>query len=249
MARSGSPSAPHNVEIRVAVQDNASSLTIGASTNAVVFNAQQQRLGQLPSMQATIAQVDGQAVRVGGFEASGGVWIVPDKGGGVFVGDHWYRGRLLLVAQGSGLLAINYVNLETYLYSVVGSEVSPSWPFEALKAQAVAARSYALAHRYRPASRWYDLGRTERWQVYRGLKSEWNTTQAAVNATHGQVITYGNGLVETLYAASQDIVNDVFGGFGMSQKGAYEMARRGYNYRQILGHFYPGTALAQIRAR
>ena len=66
--------------------------------------------------------------------------------GAVFVGDRWYKGKLLLVVQGNKLLAINYVNLEEYLLSVVGSEMNAAAPIEALKAQAVAARSYALVH-------------------------------------------------------------------------------------------------------
>jgi len=86
------------------------------------------------------------------------LWIEPTEGGAVFISDRWYRGKLLLVAQGDNLLAINYVDLEQYLTSVVGSEMSAAAPTEALKAQAVAARSYALVHTFRPASSWHDLG-------------------------------------------------------------------------------------------
>jgi SpoIID/LytB domain protein len=70
----------------------------------------------------------------------------------------------MLVASQGRLWAVNYVDMASYLYSVVGSEVSPSWPIESLKAQAIAARSYALAHYFRPASSFYHLGATEQYR-------------------------------------------------------------------------------------
>ena len=62
------------------------------------------------------------------------------------------------------------------------------WPLEALKAQAVAARSYALTHHVRHANRAYDLDNTQRYQAYLGIAKETNTTQAAVAATTGEFI-------------------------------------------------------------
>lgn len=90
------------------------------------------------------------------------LWIDPTKGGAVFVSNNWYRNKLLLIAQGNNLLAINYVGLEEYLLSVVGSEMSAAAPMEALKAQAVATRSYALVHTFRPANGWFDVTSGER---------------------------------------------------------------------------------------
>jgi SpoIID/LytB domain protein len=49
-----------------------------------------------------------------------------------------------------------------------------------------------------------------------------------------------------MYAASDDIVTNVFGGVGMSQNGALKLAEQGYNYQQILGNYYPGTGLAWV---
>ncbi len=243
------PARSTEVEIRVAVEDKATVLTVGASTNASVVTPQGQVLGSLRAMQENLVKVENQQLRLGNLQAPSWVWLVPAKNGAVYVGDRWYRGRLMLIPQGKRLLAVNYVPLEHYLYSVVGSEMPPGWPMEALKAQAVAARSYGLAHRFRPASPWYDLGDTERWQVYKGLTSEWNSTHAAVNATRGQVLIYGNGLVEAMYAASDAIIREVFGGLGMSQQGAYQLAARGVDYRRILGSFYPGTGLSLIQTR
>ncbi|MGL5035721.1 MAG: SpoIID/LytB domain-containing protein, partial [Microcystaceae cyanobacterium] len=164
----------------------------------------------------------------------------------VHVGDRWYRGRILLVSKGDSVLAVNYVDLEHYLTSVVGSEMHANAPSEALKAQAIAARSYALVHMIRPASDWFDLGDNQRWQVYKGLNSEYNTGFKAVGDTAGQVLSYKGGVVESLYASTDAIVASAHKGRGMSQLGAYDLAKQGYNYQQILSRYYPGVALARV---
>jgi peptidoglycan hydrolase-like amidase len=238
------------LEIRVAIAQDADSLTIGSSTPAEVVAASGKVLRQLPKGQAFVAQShDSDRIALGDAQLPNTVWIYPQKGGAIYVGDRWYRGKVLIVAQQQKLLAVNYVDLEHYLASVVGSEMHASAPTEALKAQAVAARSYALVHMVRPASSWFNLGNTQRWQVYKGMNSEYNTTQKAVKDTAGQIISYRGGVVESLYAATDEIVQKAHGGKGMSQTGAYQLAAQGYNYLQILGHYYPGTATARLEIK
>jgi Stage II sporulation protein len=240
-----SANAP-KLEIRVAISTGTPSLVVGSSTASEVIDAQGKVIGKIGAKEGTNVVPDGQFIRIGKWQTAAGVWLKPAKGGMVFVNDRWYRGDLLLVSQGNSLLAVNYVDLESYIASVVGAEVSPSWPMAALKAQAIAARSYAIVHYLRPAHDLYDLGNTERWQVYRGLDAEWNTTRQAVQETHGVFLSYKGGVVESMYAASDDIVTNVFGGVGMSQNGALKLAEQGYNYQQILGTYYPGTGLAWV---
>ncbi|HAA30315.1 MAG TPA: SpoIID/LytB domain-containing protein [Cyanobacteria bacterium UBA8553] len=237
------------VKIRVAIATDVKSLVVGTSTSSEVLNARGKGLGKLSAHEGQIVQPDGSNIRIGKWKTSSGVWVKPAQGGLVFVGDRWYRGHLMLVSQGNTLLAVNYVDLESYIASVVGSEVSPSWPMDALKAQAIAARSYALVHHMRPANSLYDLGNTQRWQVYRGISSEWNTTHQAVQETHGVFLSYKGGVVESMYAASDEIVTKVFDGWGMSQNGALNLANQGYNYKQILGNYYPGTTLAWMNTK
>ena len=154
-----------------------------------------------------------------------------------------------MIAQGNKLLAINYVDLEQYLLSVVGSEMSAAAPMEALKAQAVAARSYALVHTFRPANGWFDVTSGERHQAYKGIATEYNTTHQAVTKTAGEILSSQGGVVESLYAATQAIVDKAHKGAGMSQNGAYAYANQGYNYRQILGVYYPGVAIALLESK
>jgi peptidoglycan hydrolase-like amidase len=230
----------------VAIEREASSISLGLSTTGVITDRDGKPLQSLRAHQGVWATPAGDGLSLDGSKLPGVVFVQPSQGGLVYVHDRWYRGRILLVSQGSSILVVNYVDLEKYLYSVVGGEMHHNAPRAALKAQAIAARSYALVHMIRPASPWFNLGNTQRWQVYKGLQSEANTTHEAVNATAGEILSYKGGVVESLYAATDEIVSRAHGGRGMSQTGAYELARQGYTYEQILGNYYPGVGLARL---
>ena len=107
-----------------------------------------------------------------------------------------YRGSLEVAVVRGRLRAINIVGLDAYLLGVVPREVPSRWPAEALKAQAVVARSYALAVRKR--GRPYDLYADVRSQVYGGMAAEQSATSAAVRATSGEIVLYA-GKVATTY--------------------------------------------------
>ena len=111
-----------------------------------------------------------------------------------------YRGRLQVAVKGSALQAINTVDLESYLPSVVGSEMPASWPQAALRAQAVAARTYAL--RQRSASQPFDVSATVASQVYKGVEAETPATREAVVSTRGEVLMYGGSLVNAVFHSS-----------------------------------------------
>jgi stage II sporulation protein D len=107
-----------------------------------------------------------------------------------------YRGSLEVNGAAGKLRAINHVGLERYLYGVVPDEVPDDWPAEALKAQAVVARSYALAVRKTGE---FDLYDDVRSQVYNGIDAEELSTTAAVNATAGQVLLYAGKIATTYF--------------------------------------------------
>jgi hypothetical protein len=238
------------IPIRVAIATDASSLAIATSDAGVIVDRSGRVLGKLDAQTAVAAMPSASGLQVGTWQTPSVVWIKPRTAEGlVYIGEHWYRGSVQLLQVSGKLLAINYVDLESYLYSVVGSEMPASWPAEALKAQAIAARSYAVVHLARPASDYYDLGATPRWQAYNGAESETNTTHLAVNDTRGLLLSYEGGVVESLYASSDQLVQEAHGGFGMSQEGASQLAQQSFSYQQILGHFYPGTGLAVLNIR
>jgi stage II sporulation protein D len=115
------------------------------------------------------------------------------------VRDGRYRGALELRPSGRGINAINAVDLETYVRGVVSAESPSAWPAEQLKAQAVAARTYAITSRAGSISDGFDQYADTRSQVYRGVAAERPTTDAAVSATNGQVVTYGGQPVTTFF--------------------------------------------------
>ncbi|HEX6490888.1 MAG TPA: SpoIID/LytB domain-containing protein [Gaiellaceae bacterium] len=111
-----------------------------------------------------------------------------------------YRGSLRVIRNGSALRVVDVVGLEQYLRGVVPSEMPQTWASEALKAQAVAARSYALSH-LRPAAA-FDVYPDTRDQVYLGIPHEAAPTTAAVKATAGQVLLYRGTVAETFFFSS-----------------------------------------------
>jgi stage II sporulation protein D len=189
------------VELRVAVIEGASQINIGSSTPAKILDGSGRTLGNLKPLDGFPARPIPGGVSVEGKKASR-VWIQPSNQGQVFIGDRWYRGRIQLVNSSKGLIAVNYIDLEDYLVSVLGKEMYPTWPQEALKAQAVAARSFALARRQsqlKQSGSLFDLGDTITSQVYNGVSSEFASTQAAVDATRGQVLTYSGKVIEAVF--------------------------------------------------
>lgn len=113
-----------------------------------------------------------------------------------------YRGDMEIRYTANKLTVINELPLEEYLYGVVPKEMPSSWHSEALKAQAMAARNYAIGQKGRFADQGFDVVPTEVCQVYGGLSAEKATTNAAVDATRGKIMLYNGKLVEALYHSS-----------------------------------------------
>lgn len=234
------------LEMRVAIARNTASLQVGSSSQGWLVDANGQQRCEIPAQSSLSATATGQGLNFNDCKLSTAVWLEASAGGYLYIGDSWFKGRVLLLNDGGTVLAVNFVLLRDYLSSVVGAEMYPHWPLEALKAQAVAARSYALTHHVRPASDHFDLDNTQRYQAYKGVGVETTNTQIAVAATGGEFISYQGGIVESLYAASDQIVQEAHGGQGMSQTGAKDYAVQGYTYEQILGRYYPSTTLSRL---
>ncbi|HWQ05837.1 MAG TPA: SpoIID/LytB domain-containing protein, partial [Feifaniaceae bacterium] len=111
-----------------------------------------------------------------------------------------YLGNFTFTASGGVLTVVNNVPLSHYLYGVVGYEMSNTFPLEALKAQALAAKGYVLLKIKTSGS--YDIGDTSSDQVYKGYDASYQNVIAAVDATMGDVLYYNNMPLYCYYAAS-----------------------------------------------
>ena len=119
---------------------------------------------------------------------------------GIWLGQRRYRGDLLLLVRNGRIQAINQLGVETYLPSVVGSEMPAKWPLAALQAQAVAARTYALRQRGRKGD--FDVKATVSSQVYKGIESETPRTREAVATTRSLVLVHGGRLINAVFHSS-----------------------------------------------
>jgi stage II sporulation protein D len=143
----------------------------------------------------------------GALRAAGGAGIIR-------IGAARYRGALEVVpAGGSGLNVVNALGVDAYVKGVIPNESPPSWPMAELKAQAVASRSFALTAGV--GGDGFDLYADTRSQVYKGLESEYTTSDEAAEQTAGQVLMYEGKIAETLFSACSggktESMQNVFG--------------------------------------
>lgn len=219
---------------------------------------------------------DSIAVRVKGkyYDCSTNAIYIqnPDHKGFLATKRRWYRGDIIIYNVQGTLTVVNTLPLEEYIMGVVPSEMPSKWNEEAHKAQAIAARSYALANINKRASHGYDLKDTPQDQAYGGASSETAQTTRAVLSTKGEVLLYDNKIIPAYYHASSGgktlaageiwshdlpYIKSVDGfdrgtrknghGVGMSQHGANNLANKGYSARQILNYFYKDISFAKVR--
>jgi stage II sporulation protein D len=135
--------------------------------------------------------------------------------GTINIGGARYRGALEVVPAGaSELNVVNALALDQYVKGVIPNESPPSWPMAELKAQAIISRSFALTGTVEGDG--YDLYSDTRSQVYKGLESEYTTSDEAAEQTAGQVLLYEGQVAETLFSACSggktESIENVFGG-------------------------------------
>ena len=148
--------------------------------------------------------VDGRAF------ATSALLVEPVGGGWVRLDGRPYRGVLRLHRQPGGrLLAVNVLPLEEYVRGVMRAEIAPDWPFEAMKAQAVVARTYGLHAALTSRDAPYDLLATTADQLYAGAWGEDTRSDEAVLGTRGVVLTYEGMVIPAFYhSASGGMTED-----------------------------------------
>lgn len=193
-------------EIRVLLTDDAtydmSQVVLTATTDyTVCFDGGQKEVSNVYSFKK------GEKITFKPKQITGHTVVTPEKGGKIRVeslkrqyGAPEYRGTIEIEKEGDMLHLINEVSLEEYLYSVVPSEMPTEYEKEALKAQAVCARSYAAEHRRQNELAEYGahIDDTVSYQVYNNMKEEERAVEA-VEATKGQVVAYKGKTAATYF--------------------------------------------------
>lgn len=262
--------------IKIGLVTRASRAYIGTSSQGQIVNAlNNKQLYMMEKMKAYEfrAYHNSIAIKIQGdyFDLKTNYIVIKPVSGFISVKGKWYRGEFMVYNQGGALTIINHVNIEDYIRGVVPSEMPSGWTFEAHKAQAIAARSYALANIGKRATYGYDLKDTPEDQAYGGASAEAASTNKAVEDTKGIVLIYNLKIIPAYYSASaggqtsssadvwtknlpylksvpsfDDKIKKNGHGVGMSQHGANNLAKNGYNAYQILQYFYKGVQFARI---
>lgn len=137
------------------------------------------------------------------------------------------EGDLMITLSGTTLRVVLHIGIEDYLKGLVPYEMSDSFPLEALKAQAIAARSYAM--RGLRQDRDYDLSDDTNDQVYRGFNKEHTQAHRAVKETEGIVLTYNEQIIQAFYTASNG---------GQTESSAHAWGREDFAYLPIRDDIY-----------
>ncbi len=181
--------APASESIRVAIEDNRRSATVHASSGLLVD-------GREPATRTT-------DLTVRSADVAGTPRRIRARRGTVSVDGHAYRGTVEFRKKKNGsLLVVNELALEDYLKGVIAAEVPNDWEMEALKAQAVASRTYALYQKRSRRSMPYHILDTVESQVYLGTRGERRRAVSAVQATRGEVVLYEDDVIPAFYHAS-----------------------------------------------
>jgi stage II sporulation protein D len=191
--------------IKVGLWQNQRNIAIASDGGFVLTDEKNHALGEFKDGEKIFFSLNGKTLSAGGKNIAAKEFTIAPrtKGGTVAVNNKFYRGKILLKwDEAKGIQAINELELEEYLWSIVPSEMPPAWHFEALKAQAVAARSFALARLGAHQKEGFDVCASSHCQVYNGISSEAERATAAVQNTAGIALLYDGEPITAAFHSS-----------------------------------------------
>jgi stage II sporulation protein D len=192
-------------DVRIGIREGRGTVSVIGTQNVGIYK-DGTLWKKVPANTPVQVSLQGDALAVNNSVSKGAIAIRPlDKNGAVKITDGYtYRGAIECIKSPGrwGLTVVNVVPLEQYLYGVVGKEMSPSWSAEALKAQAVAARTYAVSHKNYFKKKGFDMADDTRNQVYAGVNGESPSIRQAVDATSGEIMTCQGKPIEAYFCAS-----------------------------------------------
>jgi stage II sporulation protein D len=191
--------------VRVGLLVGVTSAQLSTGSGLEVFTRGGAPLASLPAAQTWVARLSGPNVVLNRSSADIGpassMTLQPREGGAISVNGRSYRGSLELLVTDSGLTVVNQVSLEEYLPGVVGAEMGPrpAGDREALEAQAIVSRTYALRNRGRWASQGFDYQSGVSDQVYGGVAAENAGSRDAVAQTTGLIVTWNGQPIDAFF--------------------------------------------------
>ncbi len=190
--------------IRVAIIQDAASLSLKVSGPCQIIEPGTGRvLLRQRNIQTTVTAYNEGIVFAGKSFKEGKITVQTDEPGVIIINGRRFRGDIELMRKdNSRLSAINHIGLEDYIRGILYHESSHYWPQEALKAQAIVCRTYAVYQMQESRAKDYDVTSDIYSQVYGGKTSERYRTSAAVDATRGEVLTYKGKSFPSYYHAT-----------------------------------------------
>lgn len=197
------PPLPATHDVRIAIVTGQKSVTIGGESLTCQLGA----IGDgaatpVPVGASTMVTGDSAGFRIGSILWMGTTLDCDSAADQVVINKKRYHGHFHIHRSDAGLLTVvNVLDVDSYLIDVLHREVSPSWPVETLKAQAIAARTYALFQRQLNSQNPYDMVATVHDQVYGGISARTDRISQAVASTSGYVLLRKGKLAKAYYSA------------------------------------------------
>ena len=186
--------------VRVQLADNQKEAYIKHSGRIYVYTQDLEKKYKV-SAEGTLAvrMLSGGKIQAGSLQANQPIIIEPAKDTLLTWNNNLYTGKIFIIPAQYTFLLVEHADLENYLYGVLPYEMSYSWPIEALKAQAVAARTYTLKTVENTKNKYFDLYSDVRSQMYKGGGKQYDSVREAVDSTQNQVLTHNGKLFYTYY--------------------------------------------------
>jgi stage II sporulation protein D len=195
-------SSPSRAElIRVALLQQVESLTLASPQGLIITTNGDEELSNGRSVTIFVGangsglMVDGRRLRAEKVELRG-------RNGEIILNAMTLPGRVIVRRQGNRLLVVNELDIEEYLKGVVPVEMNPAWHLEALKVQAIAARTYAIYQMRQGGKKDFDILSSTKDQVYRGRNNVHPTVLRAVEQTRNLILTYGGLPIFAAYSST-----------------------------------------------
>ncbi|MBN2395191.1 MAG: SpoIID/LytB domain-containing protein, partial [Candidatus Atribacteria bacterium] len=206
--------------LRIGISLDCKSITLNSEEGMNLYKVpSMEKFLSLPKNHACFISVDGAGIKIN--ERTYSVYdrfkVVSESGGLLAIDGKKYRGEFEIIIDHNLMDVINIIGIEKYLYGVLQKEISPEWPEEVLKAQAIAARTFALSNANKYIEKGYNICATTNSQAYGGFYHEHPATNRAVDRTKGIVISYQGKPINAVYhsdsGGNTENSENVWGGY------------------------------------